>query len=195
MRCPQCGFENVNASAYCEQCGSPQNMREIAPGQEEYKAPPPPPLNGHHVLPPVPQPPPLEYNQVTPPSLSYPQAIARPGIGIFSGILYFVGVAIAIFGLLGILTTFGTGTIIGLTGLLLTLIIVIVSIALLFRIRDRKTSLRWWQRIVWIIGATLVAFLALILEVIVYPSGTLTNYFTGSIILLSGLAIVGISIW
>jgi hypothetical protein len=195
MRCPHCGFENVNASAYCEQCGTPQNIREIALEQEEYKAPPPPPLNGHNVLPPVPLPSSIEYNQVTPPPFSYPQVIARPGIGILSGILYFIGVAIAIFGLLGILTTFGTGTIIGLTGLLLTLIMVIVSIVLFFRIRKRITKLRWWQRIVWIIGTTLVAFLALILEVIVYPSGMLTNYFTGSIILLYGLAIVGISIW
>ena len=107
---------------------------------------------------------------------------------------WFIGIVIAIFGLLGILTTFGTGAIIGLAALLLTFILVIVSIVLLFRIRKRVTSLRWWQRIVWIVGATLVAVLALILEAIVYPSGTLTNYFTGSIFLLLGLVIVGISI-
>lgn len=195
MRCPQCGFENVNASGYCEQCGAAQNMRESALEQEEYKAPPPPPLNGHHILSPVPPlPSSLEYNQVMLPSFPYTQGIARPGIGIFSGILYFIGIVIAIFGLLGILTTFGTGAIIGLAALLLTLILVIVSIVLLFRIRKRVTSLRWWQRIVWIVGATLVAVLALILEAIVYPSGTLTNYFTGSIFLLLGLVIVGISI-
>jgi hypothetical protein len=195
MRCPQCGFENVNASGYCEQCGAALNMREIALEQEEYKAPPPPPLNGHHVLPSVPLlPSSLEYNQETPPTFPSTQGIARPGIGIFSGVLYFIGIVITIFGLLGILTTFVTGTIVGLAGFLLTLILVIVSIVFLFRIRKRVTSLRWWQRIVWIIGATLVAFLALILEAIVYPSGTLTNYFTGSILLLLGLVIAGISI-
>lgn len=195
MRCPQCGFENVNASGYCEQCGAALNMREIALEQEEYKAPPPPPLNGHHVLPSVPSlPSSLEYNQETPPSFPYTQGTARPGIGIFSVILYFIGIVITIFGLLGILTTFGTGTIVGLAGLLLTLILVIVSIVFLFRIRKPVTSLRWWQRIVWIIGATLVALLALILEAIVYPSGTLTNYFTGSVFLLLGVIIAGISI-
>jgi hypothetical protein len=194
MQCSHCGFENVIATGFCEQCGVPQNVLAIKLEQEEYKAPPPPPLNGHTV-PPPPTPSALEYDQWAVPPYSYSQSISYPGSRIVSTILYFIGIIITIFGVLGILTTFGTGTTIGLIGLLLALIIVIVSIVLLFRIRKRTPNLRWWQRFVWIVGATLVSFLALILEVIAYPGGTLTNYFTGTIILLYGLCWATIAIW
>ncbi len=198
MQCPHCGFENINATAFCEQCGAPQNTVAITLKQEEYKAPPPPPLNGH-TKPPVPSltttHPSLEHDQGAFPPYSYAQSIIGPATRIFSAILYFIGIFIAIFGLLGILTTFGSGNTIGLIGLLLSLIIVIISIVFLFRIRKRTLNLRWWQRIVWIVVATLVAFLALTLEVIAYPGGTLTNYFTGTIILLYGLCCAAIAIW
>jgi hypothetical protein len=196
MQCPHCGFENVNATAFCEQCGAPQNALAITLEQEEYKAPPPPPLNGHTIPPPPsPSPPSLEHDLGAVPPYSHAQSNIGPGTRIFSAILYFIGIFIAIFGLLGILTTFGSGNTIGLIGLLLSLFIVIVCIVFLFRIRKRTLNLRWWQRIVWIVGATLVAFLALILEVIAYPGGTLTNYFTGTIILLYGLCCAAIAIW
>ncbi|HLZ81468.1 MAG TPA: zinc ribbon domain-containing protein [Ktedonobacteraceae bacterium] len=194
MQCPHCGFENVNATAFCEQCGAPQNTVAITLEQEEYKAPSPPPLNGHKI-PPSPSPPSLVYDQGAVPPYSYSPGNAHPGTRIFSAILYFIGIFITIFGLLGILTTFGSGNTIGLIGLLLSLIIVIISIIFLFRIRKRALNLRWWQRIVWIVGATLVAFLALILEVIAFPGGTITNYFTGTVILLYGLCCAAIAIW
>ncbi len=201
MQCPRCGHENASSRAYCERCGTPLNGTEGTPVQVEYKVPPPPPLNGHKVLPlQLPHPPQsplpkLEDDEVTPTLLSYPESIARPRVGVFSGILYFIGTIIVIFGLLGALTTPGSGIVIGLTGLLLALVVLIFSIVFFVRLRRRAPTLRWWQRIVWIIGATLVAALALTLEAIVSPHGLLTQYFTAFVQLLYGLGVAAIAIW
>ena len=201
MQCPRCGHENASSRAYCERCGTPLNGTEGTSVQVEYKVPPPPPLNGHKVLPlqlphpPLSPPPNLEDDEVTPTLLAHPESIARPRVGVFSGILYFIGTIIVIFGLLGMLTTRGSGTVIGLTGLLLALVVLILSIVFFVRLRRRAPTLRWWQRIVWIIGATLIAALALILEAIVSPHGLLTQYFTAFVLLLYGLGVAAIAIW
>ena len=201
MQCPRCGHENASSRAYCERCGTPLNGTEETPVQVEYKVPPPPPLNGHKVLPlqlphpPLSPPPNLEDDEVTPTLLAHPESIARPRVGVFSGILYFIGTVIAIFGLLGALTTPGSGTVTGLIGLLLALVVLILSIVFFVRLRRRAPTLRWWQRIVWIIGATLIAALALILEAIVSPHGLLTQYFTAFVQLLYGLGLAAIAIW
>jgi hypothetical protein len=201
MQCPRCGHENASSRAYCQRCGTPLNGTEGTPVQVEYKEPPPPPLNGHKALPlqlphpPMSPPPRLENDEVTSSLFSYPESIARPRIGIFSGILYFIGAIIVIIGLLGALTTPGSGTAIGLTGLLLALVVLILSIVFFVRLRRRTPTLRWWQRFVWIIGATLIALLALTLEAIVSPHGQLTQYFTAFVQLFYGLGLAAIAIW
>lgn len=205
MQCPRCGHENASSSAYCEECGAPQNVTEGTPVQVgyqvEYKVPPPPPLNGHKALPLQPPPPSSpspstsKYDQLTPPLSLYSQSIARPRARIFSGILYFLGTIIVIFGLLGALTIPGSGTVIGLSGLLLALVVMILSIVTFVRLGKRAPTLRWWQRIVWIIGATVIASLALILEAIVSPHGQLTQYFTAFVLLFYGLGFAAIAIW
>jgi hypothetical protein len=204
MQCPRCGHENANSSTFCEQCNSPLSVTEVTPEQAEYKAPPPSLLNGHKKLPLALPPTPsrsLEYDQValhtppTSPHFSYPQNVAPPRIGIFSGVLYLIGTFISIVGLLGALTTLGSGTVIGLSGLLLALVVMMISIAFFVRLRYRTPILRWWQRIMWIAGATLVAFLALILEVIVSPHSPLTLYYTAFVLLLYGLSWTAIALW
>jgi hypothetical protein len=198
MQCPRCGHENANSSTFCEQCSSPLSVTEVTPEQAEYKAPPPPLLNGHKKLslaPPSPHAQPLEHNQVVPPPSSYPLSSTPTNVGIFSGVLYFIGTVIAIVGLLGALTTFGSGTVIGLLGLLLTLIVMTLSIVFFVRLRYRASILRWWQRIIWIAGATLATFLALILEVIISPHSSLTLYFTAFVLLFYGLSWIAISLW
>jgi hypothetical protein len=123
------------------------------------------------------------------------QIFPRPDIGVFSGFLYFIGALITILGVLGIIVTFGSGTSTGLVGLLLAFALLTTSIVFFIRQRRRALLLRWWQRILWILGATLAAFIILIVEVIVSPNAALTNYFTGCVILLYGLAWTGIAIW
>src|SRR5438105_4018886 len=147
MQCPRCGHENAGSRAYCERCGTPLNGTEGTSVQVEYKVPPPPPLNGHKVLPlqlphpPLSPPPRLEDDEVTPTLLAHPESIARPRVGVFSGILYFIGTVIAIFGLLGALTTPGSGTVTGLIGLLLALVVLILSIVFFVRLRRRARPL------------------------------------------------------
>ena len=206
MQCPRCGFENISSSPYCEQCGTLINDTVFTLDQAEYSVPPPPPLNGHQKLPlpPPPQPeddlapPPIEYSSYGTQSqiLTNQKIISRPSIGLFSAILYFIGITIADFGLIGTLTTiFGTDARIGGIGLLAALILLFASVVFFIRVRGRYPFLRGWQRILWICGATLGAFVALIFEVIIFSNQTVTNYFTGCVILLYGLAWAAIAIW
>ncbi len=193
MNCPGCGFENANASTYCERCGASLQVPEYALGQKEYKAPPPPPLNGHKKILIPPPPPPTEYgDEYSMPSqiLAYEKIIAPPRI--FSGILYFVGIVLAALGLMGTVTTFGTSSRIT---LLLGIAMIIVGIVVFIRIRRHLPHLRWWQRILWIVVLTGSAFIVLIIEVLISPNATLTNYFTGCVILLYGLVWAAIAVW
>jgi hypothetical protein len=210
MICPSCGFENTDTSAYCERCRSGLHIPEYTLEQTEYKAPPPPPLNGHNKIA-VPPPPPSDIG-ITPPPPSteyeygygynrYSQIFAeqkitpQARIGVFSGILYFASLLLAAFGLMGIVTTFGTTARIGGIALLLGIAAVIIGCVVFVRLRRRIVRLRWWQRIVGILTAAFVAFIALIIEVLVSPNPLLTNYFTACIIFLYGLICAAIAVW
>ncbi len=209
MICPSCGFENTITSGYCEHCGAALHPPEYTLGQIEYKVPPPPALNGHNkiaVPPPsadpgnIPPPPSTEYEygyEYSRPSQIFAEEKITPQarIGIFSGILYFASLLLAAFGLMGIITTFGTTARIGGIALLLGIAVVIVGCVVFIRLRRRIVHLRWWQRIVGILAAALVAFIALIIEVLISPSPLLTNYFTACIIFLYGLICAAIAIW
>ena len=209
MICPSCGFENTITSGYCEHCGAALHPPEYTLGQIEYKVPPPPPLNGHNKIA-VPPPSTDPGNMPPPPSTEYeygygysrpsqifaaPKITPEAHIGIFSGILYFISLLLAAFGLMGIITTFGTTARIGGIALLLGIAVVIVGCVAFIRLRRRIVRLRWWQRIVGILAAALVAFIALIIEVLISPSPLLTNYFTACIIFLYGLICAAIAIW
>src|SRR5229473_863497 len=64
MQCPRCNLENAGASAYCERCGTLLlDLTQHTPEEVEYKAPPPPPLNGHNE---IPRPAPLELTDPPP---------------------------------------------------------------------------------------------------------------------------------
>lgn len=213
MICPHCGFENAATSTYCERCSNLiQNFPEYMPGQTEYNVPPPPPLNGHNEIPLRPPspididvtPPPEEHGygassaasmDASPQTFTNQKMIASPRIGLFSGILYFAGILLAAFGLMGTATTFGTRAGIGSIALLLGIALVIAGVVVFMRIRRHFPHLHWWQRILWILALTAAAFIALIIEVLVSPNPTLTNYFTTCVILLYGLIWAAIAVW
>ena len=212
MQCPQCGLENTSSSIYCEGCGTPLNVPPYVMGQteypapqtdySEYNAPPPPPLNGNNAPPadnePLPPPPPpIEYDSyaMQPQAFTQQRITSRPGLGIFSAILYFIGALIAAFGLLGTMATFGTNQLIKSIGFLLSIALFIASIFVFVRIRRRFAILQWWQRILWILGATVAGFIALIIEAIIVPNQLVTNYFVGCAFVLYGLAWAAIAVW
>jgi hypothetical protein len=209
MQCPSCGFENASSSTYCEECGTLLSAPPYAVDQTEYQAPQteygaytppsPPPLNGNNALP--------EYNELPPPPTEYSsygmqsqaftnqQFISRPGLAIFSTILYFMGALIAALGLLVTVTTFSASALTGGIALLLGIVLLIVSIIVFIRIRGRFPLLRWWQRILWIVAITVGGFIVLIIETILVPNPTVTNFFIGCIFILYGLAWAAIAVW
>ncbi len=158
MQCPRCGLENTSSSIYCEECGTPLNVPPYTLGQteypapqtdySEYNAPPPPPLNGNNAPPadnePLPPPPPIEYDSyaMQPQAFTHQKITSRPGLGIFSAILYFIGALIAAFGLLGTMATFGTDPLIKSVGFLLSIALFIASIFVFVRIRRRFANLQ-----------------------------------------------------
>lgn len=212
MQCPGCSFENERTSTYCERCGTLlQNfVQDEVVGQTEYKAPPPPPLNGHNPPPPAyddyttppiadeanSQPPTIEeWGGMSTPYYNNPSPQATDRIGVFSGILYFLGVLIIAFGAFAILVAFSTGTTIGLIGLILSLAIVITSIVLFVRLLHHIPRMRGWQRILWLVALTVAAFILLVISVIVAPSKTNTSFVTSGVIFFYGLAWCIIALW
>ena len=211
MQCPRCGFENASSSSYCEECGTLLNAPPYTVDQPEYRAPqpeyseyntvPPPPLNGNNPPPAynelLPPPPPTEYSSygMHSQASTNQQFIARPGLAIFSAILYFMGALIAALGLLVTVTTFSTSALTGGIALLLGIVLLIVSIIVFIRIRGRFPLLRWWQRILWIVAITVGGFIVLIIETILVPNPTVTNFFIGCIFILYGLAWAAIAVW
>ncbi|MBV9230371.1 MAG: zinc ribbon domain-containing protein [Chloroflexi bacterium] len=204
MQCPNCGFENTDPGPYCAQCGTPLNVWQPIPDQTEvsapeieygqYSVPPPPPLNGHETIPPPP-PPPSEYDSYSIQSQIFTdqKITPRPGIGVFSAILYFLGALITAFGLIVTIVAFGANM--GGIALLLGIALLIASVVIFIRLRRRSPLLRWWQRLLWILGATLVGLITLIIETIAVHNPTVTNIFIGCVFMLYGFAWAAIAVW
>jgi len=196
MRCPQCDFENLDTSIFCEECGSLINPTEYTLEQNAYNAPPPPPLNGHQVLsPPLPPPPAYPPFEAQSQLLVEQKIISRPGIGILSGILYFIGLLIAATGVIGTIVNVGTSTPISGIALLSGIVLIIAGIIFFIRIRKRFTILRWWQRILWIAGATVGAFIILAIGISFLQNTDASNILTGCMIFLYGLVWAAIAVW
>jgi hypothetical protein len=219
MQCSRCGFENVNASAYCEQCGTLQNATEIALDQAEYKASPPPPLNGHAVLsPPSPpeeyglHPPRPAYDAPPPSPFGYDMspldmytdqkiAEARPAVTFFRvirAIVYFMAVFVTGFGLFSAFISFGGNQLTGDLGLFFWLGLILGSIVIFVRLRHRVQRLRWLPWLLWLVCATIGTFMAFALVFALVPGQTenpVGAFFIGVIIALYGLAVAVICMW
>ena len=117
------------------------------------------------------------------------------GLGIFSAILYFTGALIATFGLLGTVATFGAESLNRSVGLLLSIALLLASILVFIRIRRRFIILRWWQRIVWILVATVAGFIALVIVAIIVPDQRVTTFSASFAFILYGLVWAAIAVW
>ncbi|MFL5626432.1 MAG: hypothetical protein ACJ788_12640 [Ktedonobacteraceae bacterium] len=201
MRCPRCDFENPATSIYCEQCGAIQDISHYVSNQKEYKPAPPPRLNGHArhaTLPPLPEDTsPPEYASSTTQSQIPPaqKNITYPFVGIFSGVLYFIGLAIAALGVMEAIVTLDSGTRLSSIALLAGIALIIAGLVLFItRIRKRSTFLRWWQRIIWILAASVGAFILLIISVSILPNPSASYTFTSYMIIAYGLAWAAIAV-
>ena len=211
--CENCGTLLQNFTSY------------EAPEQSEYQAPSPPPLNGHNPPPPPPpaysysEIPSTFNTDETPVSNEYssplPYAV-EPGsrstlyyadpnarltdvirhIGIFSGILYFLGDFIIILGVFAILAMFGTNNVTRLLSIILSLAILVASIVFfVYLVRNHQTSLRWWQRILWLVGAAMAAFTLLVIVQITTSSNFVNTLVTNCMFIVYGLAWCAIAVW
>lgn len=220
IRCPRCDTENVDTSAYCERCGTLlPSSTQYASSEIEYTTPSPreydllisstveytvPSESGYalpadsHAAPPPPPPPGYgNFSTYTsPPRAVVVERIAqRPGANVFSAILYFIAALIAAFGLAAILTTFGTDARIGGLILFFGLGLLVASVVIFVRVRHHGGRLRWYQRLLWGIGATIVAFLFLGFEATIAVEGPVASFLIGSTILLYGFALAVIALW
>ena len=117
-------------------------------------------------------------------------------IGIFSGILYFLGVLLIAIGIVNMLTTFSTSAIIILTGRLLSSAVLLVSIVLfVYLVRRHTTLTHWWTRLLWIIVLTIGAFTLLVIIELLNPSKFVNMFATGGMFFLFGLAWCAIAVW
>jgi hypothetical protein len=178
MKCSRCGFEMADTKTYCNQCGTVlRSSPSSSPQMNNYR---PPPAS--------------EYGMQSQ-AFSYQQLSLSPRIGVFSAILYFMAALIAAFGFVGMFMTFGTDTRISAIAVFFGLGSLLVSVFIFLRMRHRVPLLHWWQRILWILGATVGGFMLIILASAFFPTGLFSNYSFGLIFLLYGFTWAGIALW
>src|SRR5205085_7888475 len=98
-------------------------------------------------------------------------------------------------GLAALLTAFGTDARIGGLIVFLGSGLLVASVAIFVSTRRRGGRLRWFQRLLWGIGATVGVVMALGVETSVAAEGPLANFFIGCAILLYGIALAVIALW
>jgi len=93
------------------------------------------------------------------------------------------------------IVTFDSGTRLSSIALFAGIALIVVGLVLFItRIRKRSTFLRWWQRIIWIIAASVGAFVLLIISVSVLPNPNASYNFTSYMIIVYGLAWAAIAV-
>jgi hypothetical protein len=210
-RCPDCNFENVQTSSYCERCGShlaattnytdPEAYKHTYRIPDEPPAPPPPysyeaPASGYQVQ--------EQYSQSASfgyqPSAASLQTRRRSGGGItLSALLFLWGIFCIAFGLAGGMIHNASDTLVGSVFVAACLVGLVVMIPVLSR--RKNPYLRSGRRFLLAIGMTLIATLALFMGVGALPNMMhfvdtfLQYYIMGGILVVYGLAIALLANW
>jgi amino acid transporter len=197
MLCPQCNFQNAEASPYCERCGTYlQPATVLAQTYTQPSIPPPPP-------------PLREYNPT--PSYSFPgqsnlysqQNVVYPpskitGFNVLRRIVYFLAIFIAAVGLYGtmyfLIIVPGFRSAGAIVGVVLGLCLFVGGLVIFRTLRHRVPHLRWWLYLVALFAATGVLLLSLTSSALTSP-GRLPSILIGVVILLFGLVVAAISFW
>jgi len=181
MQCPRCGFEMADTKTYCSQCGTV--LRNFAPSSPEME---------HNISPSS------EYG-MQPQAFSYEKLSSHPRITVLRvirSILYFIAAPIAAFGLIGTFNAlFGTSNLFEGLAIFFGLGLLVGSVVIFLRMRDRAPRLRWSQFIWSILGATVGMVMAIILASALAANGRLSDLFFGCIVLLYGFILAVISLW
>ena len=228
MRCPNCDYENSVYSAFCQGCGA---SLEVNPTSQEaadsalqplselpayadpsvyqayeaqYQAPPPPPLNGHNKVPPLPPPLP-EYGAYETDGETYGHQTQIPGdykvyethtrwtvSRVFRSILYFIAVSFSGFWLLAAFIEIDQNGALPYIAFVAWLAMIIGSIIVFVRVRQHKQRLRFSQFLFRLMAATIISVVALVVETALVPdlsTNALGSFILGMILMLYFLAI------
>lgn len=223
-RCPNCNHENAQANMYCERCGTllaapPEQTyasvneaytssgEQSATTQDYYSpVPPPPPAsrNGYHQASmEVPPPPPSAYYTPAPyvqapaPNYSYadPLPVVRPrsfGAALLSSILYLVGAFCIAFGVAGFMLYGTSTTLVGFVFVALSIVALVGLVPLL--IVRKQLVLKWWARVLIILGLTIAATVVLFIIAALNPAGSNYSSF-GIVFIIYGFATGSVAFW
>lgn len=229
MRCPNCDFENSVFSSICLRCGA---SLEVNPSSQEtpdansqssssytdpsvyqeyaaqYRAPTPPPTNGHNRLFPPPSPSERSSDETDEAAYSRPSQMYGDFKGhstqaswtaprIIRSTVYFIWAAFGGFGILGALISINNSNALVAIGLLAWLGILIASVIVFIRLRHRIPRLRFSQFLYHSIIATVLAFVVIIVETALLGDSAkiLPGLFLGIIFAVYGLVIAVIALW
>ncbi|QBD78211.1 hypothetical protein EPA93_20290 [Ktedonosporobacter rubrisoli] len=191
QRCPQCSLDNRADDYYCARCGTllqdTSDNTQLSPRNVVI---PPPPPSAHAYQPTTP----ASFSQAShkpdapfslpPTSTDKTQKQLRPRAHtLLCVILYVLGISFIAFGTFGALIPFASNA---LDASILFVIFIGGLFGLVPILKYHKTSrLRWWQRLLWIIGTIVVGFLILALA----PS--LIKVVSAQYIAIGGTMIIG----
>lgn len=230
MRCPNCDFENSVFSSICLRCGaslevnpssqetpdansqSSSNYTDPSVYQEyaaQYRAPTPPPTNGHNRLFPAPPSPSERSSDETDEAASsmpsqmygdfkgYSTQASWTASRVVRSIVYFIWATFGGFGILGALISINNSNALAAIGLLAWLIVLIASVIVFIRLRHRIPLLRFSKFLYHSIIATVLAFVAIIVETALLGNNTkiLPGLLLGIIFAVYGLIIAVFALW
>lgn len=220
MYCERCGtlLSAPPANSLSEQTYASLNEAYTAPierpiitQEQSYytSTPPPPPPSAQSMaqyqvpidVPPPPPPSPLYSSMPTPNyGYSFPSPASQPseprkrsfGAALLSSLLYLLGAFCFVFGVAGFMLYGTSTTLVGLVFIVLSIVALIVLIPLL--IVRKYLKLKWWVRILIVLGITIVATAALFIIVPLSRGGT--NYPAFSVVfVISGLITAIVAFW
>lgn len=201
--CPQCNFENIRNSFYCERCGTllpsnkAQTTKTTAPARAQESM-----LPLLEIYTPTPLPPPspsLSPGKVQPQQIveSLPARTGNVLDLVGRVLLYLVGTLIASLGLFGFLSAFmdEAADIVGFLFLFMSSIVILV-IALILH---RTPYLRGWQRLVGMFAVTGVIFIVLLIGAAIVSMHTggskEPSIIYGGIIIIYGVVLAATALW
>ena len=201
--CPQCNFENIRNSFYCERCGTllPSNKAQAtkttAPARAQESMLP---LLTLYTPTPLSPPPPSPSPGVVPPQQNNKSSPSQTGTILnLAGriLLYLFGTLIASFGLFGFLSAFMSeaADMVGFLFLLMSSIVILV-IALILH---RTPYLRWRQRLIGMLAVTGVIFIVLLMGAAVVSTHTggskEPSIIYGGITIIYGVVLAATALW
>lgn len=234
MRCPNCDFENSVYSTICLQCGAsleanPSSQEtpnaDLQPStsssnytdpsvyqtyQAQYRAPSPPPTNGHNRLFPPPLPSPENDTDATDEEVYGRQSqifgdfkvqdrqSRWTASRVIRSIIYFIAMPFSGFWLLAAFIEIDQNGALPYLAFVAWLAMIIGGIIVFVRVRQRKQHLNFLQFLFCLMAATIISVAALVVETALIPNlsaNALASFILAMILMLYCLAVAVFALW